>query len=95
MVIESCYVPLFSTFMPGFECTFPEMFPDSEVAKKFQSSKNKIGYYITFGTAPHFRSLLLQVIRNSPFFAVMFGESLNFKKNKWMFKYDIGTTPLV
>ena len=40
------------------------MFSDSEVAKKVQLSKTKIGYYITFGIAPYFRSLPLQDIQN-------------------------------
>ena len=55
---------------------FNDIFSDSEVAKKFQQSKTKIGYYITFGIAPYFGSLL-QDIRSSPFFSVMFDESLN------------------
>ena len=53
------------------------MFSDTEVTKKFQLSKAKIGYYITYGIAPFFKSLLLQDIQSSPFFSVMFDESLN------------------
>lgn len=56
---------------------FKGMFPDSEIANKFQMSKTKMGYYITFGIAPYFKSLLLSDIQNSPFFSVMFDESLN------------------
>lgn len=53
------------------------MFPDSEIAKRFQMSKTKIGYFITFGLAPYFRKALLANIRNSPYFSIMFDESLN------------------
>ena len=56
---------------------FQDMFPDSELQKKIQLSKIKIGYYITFEIAPYFRSLLLQDIQSSPFFSVMLDESLN------------------
>ena len=47
--------------------------------QKLQKNFNqtKIGYYITFGIAPYFRSLLLQDIQSAPFFSAMLDESLN------------------
>lgn len=56
---------------------FKAMFPDSDIAKNFQMSKTKVGYYITFGIAPYFKNLLLRDIKDSPFYSVLFDESLN------------------
>ena len=56
---------------------FKAMFPDSEIARKFQMSKTKIGYFITFGIAPYFKQILLEEIKKSPFYSVLFDESLN------------------
>ena len=38
---------------------FPLMFPDSDIAKSFQSSKTKWAYYIVHGLAPYFMEILL------------------------------------
>ena len=39
--------------------------------------KDKCGYIITHGIAPHFEQLLLEDVSRSPFFALSFDESLN------------------
>ena len=56
---------------------FRVMFPDSTIAKNFQLSKAKCGYYINFVVAPYVRKLLKGTINNSPFLAILFDESLN------------------
>ena len=56
---------------------FQKMFPDSDIASKFAMSKTKCGYFITHGIAPFYKSGLLKEINLSPFYSVLFGESLN------------------
>ena len=56
-----------------FQC----MFPDSEITKVFTMSKTKCAYYINFGLAPYFREELLHDIKKSPFYTVLFDESMN------------------
>ena len=56
---------------------FEIMFPDSRVAKSFQLSKTKCGYFITYGLAPYVKELLMKKIQSSPFFVLSFDESLN------------------
>ena len=56
---------------------FQTMFPDSEIAKSFQLSKTKCTYYVLYGLAPYFREILLQEIKASPAYSILFDESLN------------------
>ena len=56
---------------------FQSMFPDSQIAQQFSLSKTKCGYYINYGLAPYYRELLIDKIKQSPFFTVLFDESLN------------------
>ena len=56
---------------------FPVMFPDSEVAKKFQMHKDKICYVISHGLGPYFQSELSKLIQQCEFYTVSFDESLN------------------
>jgi hypothetical protein len=53
------------------------MFPDSEIAKKFQLSSTKMAYIIRFGLAPYFHSELLSQVKNCDHFVLAFDESLN------------------
>ena len=53
------------------------MFPDSTIAEKFCSHKDKCAYFINCGIAPHFRSVLTNNIKDSLFYAISFDESLN------------------
>lgn len=60
---------------------FTDLFPDSEIAKKMQLSRAKMGYVVVFGLAPHFKEDLLKKVqqacdKNYPF-VVGFDESLN------------------
>ena len=53
------------------------MFPDSDIAKSFQCGRTKAGYVATYGPAPYFRSELLSILSNVPYYTVSFDESLN------------------
>ena len=61
---------------------FHEMFPDSEIAKSFQLSKTKCAYYIVYGLAPYFMEILLQEVRKSPTYSILFDESLNHQRQE-------------
>ena len=56
---------------------FKKMFADSTIAQSFQLSKTKCGYYINYGIAPFLKSKIENAIKMSPFFTLMFDESLN------------------
>ena len=55
----------------GLSDLFSRMFPDSTIAEKFCLQKDKCAYFINYGIAPHFRSILMN---NVKFFAVSFDE---------------------
>ena len=46
---------------------FQEMFPDSDIAKKYCQGETKTKYTIQFSIAPHVRSKLLEDFAGSPF----------------------------
>ena len=80
---------------------FSKMFPDSDIAKSFQCGRTKAGYVATYGLAPYFRSELLSILSNVPYYTVSFDESLNqiFQKGQmdllvrfWDERYDIVST---
>lgn len=56
---------------------FSDMFPDSEIAKKLQLQRDKVGYLIVYGIAPFFKQELLKKLNESEFFVIGFDESLN------------------
>ena len=60
---------------------FTVMFPDSDIAK-MTLKKDKCGYMINYGIAPHLQELLLSEIKSSPFYSLSFDESLNSKLQK-------------
>ena len=53
------------------------MFSDSDIAKKFQMSKIKVSYVIIFGLAYYFCNSLITLVKKSPFYTLLFDESLN------------------
>ena len=53
------------------------MFPDSEIAKCFKLPKTKSAYYVVYGLGPYCKEQLLQSTRASPYFSLLFDESLN------------------
>ena len=56
---------------------FQNMFPDSEIAKKFQLGPNKVKYLTNFGIKPYIKDLLVESIKKSNCYIVSFDESLN------------------
>ena len=56
---------------------FQNMFPDSEIAKSFQLGPTKSKYLTNFGIAPYYKSVLLDRIKESPCFVILYDESLN------------------
>ena len=52
------------------------IFPDSQIAKSFQMSKTKCSYYIMYGLAPR-KEELIQKVKASPNYSILFDESLN------------------
>ena len=53
------------------------MFHDNEIASKVSTSKTKCGYFISFGISPYIKDSVIKFIKASPFFTVLFDESLN------------------
>lgn len=56
---------------------FCEMFPDSEVARQFTMSEDKLAYVIAFGLAPAFEKELLVRLQSVKEFALSFDEAHN------------------
>jgi hypothetical protein len=57
---------------------FQNMFPDSQIAKKFTCGENKIAYIVCFGLKPYFDNLLFESIKETAqYFVLMFDESHN------------------
>ncbi|KAE8749481.1 hypothetical protein FOCC_FOCC003747 [Frankliniella occidentalis] len=56
---------------------FPLMFSDSEIAKKMQLQKDKVGYLVVYGLAPFFRKQLLETYSVCDHITVGFDEALN------------------
>ena len=48
------------------------MFPDSQIAKSFQTSKTKCFYYIIYSLAPCYREELIQNVKVSPNYSILF-----------------------
>ena len=61
----------------GLADLFRSMFPDSTIDEKFCLQKDKCAYSINYGIAPHFRSILMNNVKDSEFYAILFDESLN------------------
>ena len=58
-------------------CLVRSMFPDSTIAEKFCLQKDKCAYFINYGIAPHFCSLLMNDVKDSVFYPISFDECLN------------------
>lgn len=56
---------------------FSRMFPDSTIAKQFALGERKCSYLISFGLAPHIKSMLLKSLGDADFFTILFDETLN------------------
>ena len=53
---------------------FQKMFPDSEIATKYQMGKTKLAYVINLGLAPYFHEILLNDVKQFPHFSLSFDE---------------------
>ena len=49
----------------GLSSLFKAMFPDNAVAEKFSLQKDKCAYYLNYGIARHFRSILVDDVQKS------------------------------
>ena len=56
---------------------FQTMFSNSKIVKSFQLGPTKLKYLTTFGIAFHFKSLLVQRLKESACYIVSFDKSLN------------------
>lgn len=57
---------------------FKDMFPDSEIAKKFQMNPKKVAYLTTEALGPHYRDKFLdEIIKNKTLFSILFDETSN------------------
>ena len=67
---------------------FGRVFPDSDVAKAFTLGKTKCRYTMLYGIAPEWKQKLIFDINSSPFYSVMFDESMNSELQ--MCQMDVG-----
>ncbi|KAJ8679459.1 hypothetical protein QAD02_015246 [Eretmocerus hayati] len=76
---------------------FEDMFPDSDIAKKFSMHKDKLGYVITHGLGLFFQSELTDFIRSLDFVTVSFDESFNpiFHQSRMGFLFVTGSHQMV
>ena len=56
---------------------FKAMFPDCNNAQGMRWGPTKLSYLITFGITSYFRQLLIDDLKKTPCFVVLFDESLN------------------
>jgi hypothetical protein len=56
---------------------FTAMFPDSKVAASFTCGPDKVAYLAKYGIAPFFTQQLIENVKLSSDFVVLFDESLN------------------
>ena len=56
---------------------FQYMFPNSEITKSFELRPTKIKYLTNFGIALYCKSVVLERIKESPCFIILYSESLN------------------
>lgn len=56
---------------------FQNMFWDSNIARQYSLGKTKMAYLTTFGLSPYFKDMLLNNVRQSDFFMVIFDEAFN------------------
>lgn len=61
----------------GLNSLLQAMFPDSEIAKKFQLGPDKMAYMVRFGLSEYFRKELLNDAKMADSFVLAFDEALN------------------
>ena len=75
--IKTCVSHFSTSSSENVSSVFRKMFPDSQIAERFQCGKTKCSYLINHGIAPHVKQLLLDAVKRSQLYVVMFDESLN------------------
>ncbi|CAF3357733.1 unnamed protein product [Rotaria sp. Silwood2] len=69
---------------------FKKMFPDSDIAQKFNMERTKLSYVISHGLGPFFHRNLVEDIKQCERFVLCFDEQKNYQNNKQLdilFKY--------
>lgn len=66
-----------------------QMFPDSDIAKKFTCGEKKASYLSCFGIAPCFKSLLKEKVKSSKGYVLLFDESLNHELQKKQMDFHV------
>ena len=66
-----------------------QMFPDSDIAKKFTCGEKKASYLTCFGIAPYFKSLLKEKVKSSDGYVLLFDESLNHELQKKQMDFHV------
>ena len=56
---------------------FRSMFPDSKIAQSFKLGSTKLKHLTNFGIAPHYKSVLLERVKDSSCYVISYDESLN------------------
>ena len=76
--LRSVYLHLSQNCCNGLNQTFPLMFPDSEIAKKYQMGPDKLAYIVSYGIAPYFKDILMNQLKQSTVkFTSFFDEAFN------------------
>ena len=57
--------------------TFKCMFPQCDLVQQFSCGERKVSYLCTFGIAPYFADQLLEKVRSSSNYVLLFDETLN------------------
>ena len=65
------------------------MFPDSDIAKKYQCGETKTMYTSCFGLAPHFSQMLEKKVQMGSSYVLLFDESLNNHLQKKQLDYHV------
>ena len=66
-----------------------QMFPDSDILKKFTCGEKKASYLSCFAIAPYFKSLLKEKVKSSNGYVLLFDESLNHKLQKKQMDFHV------
>lgn len=66
-----------------------QIFPDSDITRKFICGEKKASYLTCFGIAPHFKSLLKEKVKSSDGYVLLFDESLNHELQKKQMDFHV------
>ena len=66
-----------------------QMFPESDITKKFTCGEKKASYLSCFGIAPYFKSLLKEKVKSSNGYVLLFDETLNHELQKKQMDFHV------